>query len=318
MGDDEFESVVHGIMQAARVKKLKTREDKMRYVFERLDRDQSGTLTTHEIVHLARKLDPTADEAKIKESMRFLDKDGSDSVNEDEFVDTMVHFLRVIESQEDFDRTVAMLLQSTPPQSAKRFDEKIPRKYAALVSALPTTDVAKQILAEDVIAAMVDPSSNIALVDARRPEERAVSTIPNSVPVHLERDSSAPYGYRVAIQDAHGFDFLYETSPSSEDGGKSGLHTIIVAFCNTGERGGAAALSLSEHLCRKVHNLYGGLIHYFNIGGRLVDSEGQDIEALHPGSRKMAGYIVRKNCFPLLSLPADDRPPLLGQRLDQR
>lgn len=66
--------------------------------------------------------------------------------------------------------------------------------------------------------------------------------------------------------------------------------------------GGAIAHYLTTSLGRTVHNLCGGLIHYFNRGGELVNPEGEIVDMLHPGSRKLAGYIERRNQIKLSDL----------------
>ena len=80
MSNEEFNAVIHDLMSSTHVTDCETRDQKLKFVFERLDNDHSGALTMDEMMNLKKKLDPDADEATIRNSMAFLDKDESGTV----------------------------------------------------------------------------------------------------------------------------------------------------------------------------------------------------------------------------------------------
>lgn len=80
MSDEEFQGLVDQYLNSAHFSHLKTRIDKLGFVFQHIDKDGSMSLTHDELVRLAMKIDPMASEDKIQNSMNFLDKDGSGEV----------------------------------------------------------------------------------------------------------------------------------------------------------------------------------------------------------------------------------------------
>jgi predicted sulfurtransferase len=70
----------------------------------------------------------------------------------------------------------------------------------------------------------------------------------------------------------------------------------VVAYCNTGERSAAASVLLSQALGLAVRSLCGGIINYYNQGGRVRVS-GAEVQAIHPGSAELKPFVTRPNSF---------------------
>lgn len=77
------------------------------------------------------------------------------------------------------------------------------------------------------------------------------------------------------------------------------MPAVVVCYCATGARGGAAAKAISAALGITAYNLCGGLINYYNQGGQVVDAKGRQIQAIHPGSQAYALYVERPNKYKL-------------------
>lgn len=47
----------------------------------------------------------------------------------------------------------------------------------------------------------------------------------------------------------------------------------------------------------QVRCLCGGLLNYYNQGGRVRDAQGREVQAIHPGAPELRQYITRPNNF---------------------
>ncbi|MBZ0113530.1 MAG: hypothetical protein K8J08_13790 [Thermoanaerobaculia bacterium] len=112
-----------------------------------------------------------------------------------------------------------------------------------------------EITAEDLRHRLA-AGEDIVLVDVRKPEEIAVSTLPNAITkVEFE-------GRREELKDR-----------------------TIVTFCTVGYRSAYAAKDLSEEGF-EVLNFSGSLLSWTHIGGELVDPEGRPTRRLHVYGRR--------------------------------
>jgi hypothetical protein len=50
-------------------------------------------------------------------------------------------------------------------------------------------------------------------------------------------------------------------------------------------------------VCAQVRSLCGGLINYYNQGGRVRDPHGREVQAIHPGGADYRQFITRPNNF---------------------
>lgn len=80
MSDEEFQGFLKQFFNREHFAHCKSKEEKLRFVFKHIDKDGSRSLTHDEVVRLAMKIDPTASQDKIQNSLSFLDKDGSGEV----------------------------------------------------------------------------------------------------------------------------------------------------------------------------------------------------------------------------------------------
>lgn len=89
----------------------------------------------------------------------------------------------------------------------------------------------------------------VLLLDIREARENAVSSLPNARHVAPDEvDSTA-----------------LTVSPD----------VTVVTYCTAGYRSGTAAAKLEKRLGRKVLNLHGGIVAWFNAGGEVRDPGGQ-------------------------------------------
>ena len=112
----------------------------------------------------------------------------------------------------------------------------------------------------------LDAGEEIVLVDVRKPEEIAVSTLPDAI-------SREEFEHRrEELQDR-----------------------TIVTFCTVGLRSAYAARELAEEGIEAI-NLSGSLLSWTHIGGELVDPEGVPTRRLHVYGRRWDlaadGYIT--------------------------
>ncbi|MGE3855212.1 MAG: rhodanese-like domain-containing protein [Planctomycetota bacterium] len=66
---------------------------------------------------------------------------------------------------------------------------------------------------------------------------------------------------------------------------------VVVAYCTAGLRSGKAAVQLEQRLGRKVLNLHGGIVAWFNAGGELRNQAGQPVQTLHPYGEQWGKHV---------------------------
>ena len=122
--------------------------------------------------------------------------------------------------------------------------ESMYRGYVAEFPAVPETTVEE----------LLEQRDGIVLVDAREPDECAVSVIPGAVP-QTELDVDSLQGKRVVV------------------------------YCTIGYRSGLAARELRERGI-KASNLKGGVLLWTHAGQPLADRAGRPTRRVHVYSRK--------------------------------
>ncbi len=105
----------------------------------------------------------------------------------------------------------------------------------------------------------------LILLDIREKREQQVSTLRGARPVHPD-----------------------DVETLALDLPKEAL---IVAYCTAGYRSGHAAVALEKRLGRKVWNLDGGIIRWFNSGGEVVDANGQSVDRIDPYGDEWKPYV---------------------------
>jgi rhodanese-related sulfurtransferase len=89
----------------------------------------------------------------------------------------------------------------------------------------------------------------VLLLDIREARENAVSSLPNAR--HVAPDDVDSTALTAAAD------------------------VTVVTYCTAGYRSGIAAAKLEKRLGRKVLNLHGGIVAWFNAGGEVHDPSGQ-------------------------------------------
>lgn len=104
------------------------------------------------------------------------------------------------------------------------------------------------------------------VLDVREPKEMAVSALP---------------GARLAVPDQ------VRTMPLDD----IPADATVVTYCTAGYRSGRAAVALEQRLGRPVYNLDGGIIEWFNRGGRVVDPSGKPVDRIDPWGEPWSSYV---------------------------
>ena len=71
--------------------------------------------------------------------------------------------------------------------------------------------------------------------------------------------------------------------------------TTIVVYCSVGIRSENIGEELIEHGFTDVHNLYGGIFEWKNLGRPVVDSLGNDTENVHAYSKYWGHLLTQAN-----------------------
>jgi rhodanese-related sulfurtransferase len=69
---------------------------------------------------------------------------------------------------------------------------------------------------------------------------------------------------------------------------------LVVTYCTAGYRSGLAATALEDRLGIKVYSLSGGIIDWFNNGGRVVDEEGRPVDKVHTYNDDWKKYLIER------------------------
>ena len=286
--DETFDEGVKKVLTAVTFA-YATREEKLKMVFDRVDDDGSGELDREEMTKLARALTPGGDEAKVRKTLKWLDKDGDAAVTFDEFKTPILEMTSGLDDDQ-YDAAIHKLLaadgEATEPDPA----EELPTKFAAYVSNLKTHATARQ-MGVKRLNSMAEQKKKIAVVDCRAEDERAVSTI---------KDSIALSG--IAASGASEEEMIASVTAAIESGDLSAADgcDFIVVMSSVGLESGVAAPLIAEKLGEgvDVFNLCGGIVSWFNHGGEVVDGAGEAVEAVHPGTKRCIGFVLpRKNAF---------------------
>lgn len=317
IGDVEFDEAMRNLLRSGHISYCKTREEKFKFVFNELDSDGSGSLSCDELIRLALRMSPDASEDQIRGMIEFMDEDEDREVDEQEFINAMVKIVTELGDEDELNATICAMLEEEAPGAARHdpAEEVAPRKFQRMVLKLPYQREADQLGVKELLqhqAALEGGSGHekIILVDVRPREEQEVSMIPGALSVTVEEEAETPGLWLVtemnALQDAMDAYAASGGEVLEEEGEGPPPAPLIVAYCATGERAGPASMHLTELLYTRVYNLCGGIIHYYNSGGRVVGPDGaQPVEALHPGSARCAHFITRDNAF---KAPKKHRP----------
>ena len=159
------------------------------------------------------------------------------------------------------------------------------------------------------------------LIDLRTKEEYEVSCIPGAI--HLETRVEAN-GWKLVNREAAmeklaeayalAFDVSQQRSSSSMNANLKRRQPLpnrlptVITYCDIGHRSFnladeiavllAEALGLDSKESVLIYSLCGGIINFYNAGGRVVTVKGGEevvVNAVHPGSEENKNFITRRN-----------------------
>lgn len=294
LDDETFDEGVRKVLTAVTFASS-SREEKLRMVFDKVDRDGSGELDRDELTTLARALVPGGDDAKVEKTMRWLDADGDASVTFEEFRGPMLAATEALDD-DAFDAATRALLAAEGEAVEPDPADDLPPKFAAFVTAFATHEPmlrsASLIGVKRLDALLKAGKTKVAIVDCRPAEERAVSSIRDAAALGDVQFTDETDNNVAACAEA----FEVNTAEIA-------ACDLIVAVSSTGAASHVAAPLLREKANGKeTRSLVGGMVAWFNAGGEVVDAEGDACDAVHPGSRRCLGFFKgakggRRNTF---------------------
>lgn len=303
----DFREAVRAVLALRDWRYCRSREEKFRYLFHYVDLDRSGTLSISELKVMALRMDPGASADTINATLGFLDRDASDSVSEGEFVGALSALLSEVEEEAELDDAVQRMLNIGTGSVGDPADEVEPEPLATLARNLKTHRVAAQLPASIVMDKLTSRQP-IVLIDVRSEEERAVSTMPGALTMGLTASPGSQWGYVLTAGADAAAGTAREALAAAGAAATAAVAAqppVVVAYCNTGERAGVAALLLGEAMRATVYNMCGGIINYYNQGGNVFaaaeegGAQGKQVQSLHPGAAKLRSMVTRPNNFRL-------------------
>ena len=139
------------------------------------------------------------------------------------------------------------------------------RELRKKVDEINTKTGARQISAAD-LEERLKRGERIVILDVREPKEMEVSALPGA--------RLAPSG-EVRTMPLNGI-------PAD---------ATVVTYCTVGYRSGKAAVLLEQRLGRPVYNLDGGIIAWFNHGGRVLDPSGKPVDRIDAWGEPWTSYV---------------------------
>ncbi|EFJ49327.1 hypothetical protein VOLCADRAFT_90146, partial [Volvox carteri f. nagariensis] len=137
LSDSEFDEAARIVAAQRDWRYCRTRADKFRYLFHSLDLDHSGSLNFQELKLLAQRMDPDTSEETVSATLEYMDRDNSDSVSVEEFVEALGVLLGHVDSETELDdmpapaATWGYALAGGPASAAARIRETLAAATAA-------------------------------------------------------------------------------------------------------------------------------------------------------------------------------------------
>ena len=283
---EEFDAHIYKCLDYGNIDLLNTKE-KLSLAFHHLDFDDSGELEMDELEKFGLMINPYADTKKLQASMQKMDLDGSGAVDLGEFIESMS---LVMGNDAKVNSGVKALLDAAMMAREREWGpaKDLAPAFAKSVLSNPYFKKVPQMGSEEVELYLKAEDKTVVFVDARPAVMTKVSTIPEAliVPVSFGVED----GMKKLIVDEERLKELPNATLEGAD--------VIVAYCGTGIRG----CLLTEALVKlkpgkKVANLCGGLIDWYNRMHKVVNGAGEEVKAIHPGSKGATGFIERQNEF---------------------
>ena len=300
---EEFDAHIYKCLDYGNVDLLNTKE-KLSLAFHHLDFDDSGELEMDELEKFGLMINPYADTKKLQASMQKLDLDGSGAVDLGEFIESMS---LVMGNDAQVNSGVKALLDAAMMAREREWGpaKDLAPAFAKSILSNPYFKKVPQMGSEELELYLKAEDKTVVFVDARPPVMTKVSTIPEAliVPVSFGVED----GMKKLIVDEEKLKELPDATLEGAD--------VIVAYCGTGIRGCLLTEALVKLKPGKtVANLCGGLIDWYNRMHKVVNGAGEEVKAIHPGSKGATGFIERQNefRFPVARSPKSSRASSKG------
>ena len=155
--------------------------------------------------------------------------------------------------------------------------------YEKLCAEYDKKTTATQVYAEEAIRLHAD--GKLLVIDTRESYEHEYATIPNarllsptSMGMTLVSTVGTGMGYKQEVP-------VEELKAVPED-------VTIICSCTAGLRSGYCAVDLSKRLERPVLNLHGGIISWFNAGGKVVNPKTNEaVDKIHTYGESWSKFV---------------------------
>jgi rhodanese-related sulfurtransferase len=124
---------------------------------------------------------------------------------------------------------------------------------------------ARQITVEE-LQARIKKGEKIVLLDVREPHENQVSALPGAKLVLPKEVRTVPL----------------DDIPAD---------ATVITYCTAGYRSGLAAVILEGRLGRPIYTLNGGIIEWYNRGGKVVDPSGKPVNDVDAVEEPWTSYV---------------------------
>lgn len=139
------------------------------------------------------------------------------------------------------------------------------REFETKVGKINAVTKARQMTIEE-LQAHLKKGDKIALLDVREVKENQVSALPGARLVLPDQVSTIPL----------------DDIPAD---------ATVVTYCTAGYRSGMAAVALEGRLGRPVYTLAGGIIEWYNRGGKVVDPTGKPVNSVDGVEEPWISYV---------------------------
>ena len=125
----------------------------------------------------------------------------------------------------------------------------------------------------------------LVIIDTREVYEHEYAAIPNAKLL-------SPTTLGMTLVSTVGTGMRYQQNIPLEELKKIPEDVTIVCSCTAGLRSGYCAVDLSKRLQRPVLNLHGGIISWFNAGGKVVNPKtNEQVDTVHTYGENWAKYV---------------------------
>lgn len=155
--------------------------------------------------------------------------------------------------------------------------------YEKLCAEYDKKTTATQVYAEEAIRLHAD--GKLIVIDTREIYEHEYAAIPNARLL-------SPTAMGMTLVSTVGTGMGYKQDVPVEELKAVPQDVTIVCSCTAGLRSGYCAVDLSKRLERPVLNLHGGIISWFNAGGKVVDPKtNKEMDTIHTYGESWSKFV---------------------------